>query len=765
VNEEQDLAKKALEYHERSPTGKIFTGLSKPVETQTDLSIAYSPGVAAPCLEIHKNQDDSFRYTGRGNLVAVITNGTAVLGLGNIGPYAAKPVMEGKAMLFKKYADIDVFDIELDCDNSDDFIKAVKALEPTFGGINLEDIKAPECFYIEEKLRELMAIPVMHDDQHGTAIIAGSAFLNALEVAEKKIDDVKVVFSGGGAAAIACASLFLSLGVRDENLVMCDSKGVIHLGRNDINKYKGKFSRETKLRTLTEALVQADAFVGVSVANVLTPEMIKPMAENPIIFALANPDPEIRPDIARKARPDAIIATGRSDFPNQVNNVLGFPFIFRGALDVRAKVINEEMKLAAVRAIAALAKEDVPDVVMAAYKEKGIYRFGRDYLIPKPVDPRVLFHVAPAVAKAAMESGVARRSIDIDDYKRQIERVLGPTQKMMRSLRRELSQARSDGRTPPMIVIPHSYDRRMIRAAEQAVVEGEIRVCMLGDSERILKEAAKLGVQNFGTHVQLVDPLQDKNFEDLATKLFEIRQRKGVSRTGAYQLLRNNDYYAAMMVHCGLADGMLSGLVEPYGTSAKPILEVIGHEKKQVLAGIYMIMVKQKQYFFADCTINISPSAETLAGIALTTANVAKSYTSDPVRVAMLSFTSFGATRHEQTLKVAEAVEILRHEAPGLEVEGEMQADVALNSELRNNEFPFSRLQGDPNVLIFPDLDAANISYKLLTNMSDASPIGPILVGVKKPANVLQRSATTEEVLNMLYLTAHQVVMGSAPHL
>lgn len=763
MDSKEKLSEAALEYHERSPSGKISVALKKPASTQQDLTLAYSPGVAVPCLAIHANEDDSFRYTGRGNLVAVISNGTAVLGLGNIGPYASKPVMEGKAMLFKKFADIDVFDLELSAEDPDQFIAAVKALEPTFGGINLEDIKAPECFYIEEQLRAQMSIPVFHDDQHGTAIIAGAAFLNALEVAGKKIEDVKVVFSGAGAAAIACASLFLSLGVRKDHLTLCDSKGVVYLGRDDLNKYKARFARETKLRKLTEALANADAFVGVSVANALTPDMLSGMAKNPIIFALANPDPEIHPELARAARPDAIIATGRSDFPNQVNNVLGFPFIFRGALDVRAKTVNEEMKLAAVRAIAALAKENVPDVVMRAYKEGEVYQFGRDYLIPKPMDPRVLFHVAPAVAKAAIDSGVARRPVDVEDYTRQIERILGPQQSMMRWVRREirtLRRERSSDQRKPVIALPHAYDRRILRAAAQIADEGEVKVCLLGSYQHILEKAAGYGLADLGRKVAVIDPIGDERVETFAKELFALRHRKGITRTTSEELMHNHNYFAAMMLKLGHVDGVVSGVVEPYATSVKPLLEIIGVGEGQVLAGIYIVMHGQKQYVFADCTVNISPDAKTLAEIAIAATQVARRYTKEKIRVAMLSFASFGTNRSHECLQVAKAVGLIRSKAPDIEVDGEMQADVALNSDLRQREFPFSTLSGNANVLIFPNLSAANIAYKTLASIAGASLIGPILVGMKQPAHVLQISATTDEVLNMIYVTAHEALGG-----
>lgn len=751
-----DYEKEALAYHEQEPRGKIQTKLSKEINTQYELSLAYSPGVAGPCRKIHKNPEDSFRYTGRSNLVGVITNGTAVLGLGNIGPYAAKPVMEGKAMLFKKFANIDVFDIEINAEDPDVFIAAVKALEPTFGGINLEDIKAPECFYIEEKLKAEMKIPVFHDDQHGTAIIAASAFLNALEITERDIKAVKVVFSGGGAAAIACAQMFVELGINKENLIMCDSKGVIYEGRTDgMNPYKAKFARHTKLRTLEEAMSGADAFVGVSGPDLLSVPMIKSMNANPIIFALANPNPEIHPDIVREHRPDAIMATGRSDFPNQVNNVLGFPFIFRGALDVGATCVNEAMKLAAVYAIAGLAKEDVPEAVMRAYDRVEGYTFGRDYLIPKPVDPRVLMRIAPAVAQAAMESGVARKKIDIEEYKEQIELILGPTKQIVRKIRKQIQNTFKVKKTKPLIVLPHAQDHRVLRAAAQVFHENDVRLCVLGNPEAICEEARKIGIRDFKRMVQFANPLSDERSERFAEALFELRQRKGVSRTGATQLLRNQNYFASMMVRQGDADGMVTGLTEPYAYAVRPILEIIGAKPGQTLAGIYMIVVDKKLYFFADCTINVDPSAEVLADIAIAAADVATRYTKDPIKVAMLSFSSFGSGKYPSTVKIAKAIEILHTKAPGMIVDGEMQADVALNEGLQRRDFPFCKLQGEANILVFPHLGAANISYKLLTNItSNATATGPILVGVNKPANVLQRSATVDEVINMIYITA-----------
>lgn len=757
-----DYEKGALDYHAKKPRGKIEIKLTKPLKSKDDLSLAYSPGVAGPCREIAKNEDDSFTYTGRANLVGVVSNGTAVLGLGNIGPHASKPVMEGKAMLFKKFANIDVFDIEVQ-DNGDieKFIQTVKALEPTFGGINLEDIKAPECFEVEERLREEMNIPVFHDDQHGTAIIAAAAFVNALELTKRKFETTKVVFSGAGAAAIACAKLFLTLGVKKENLILCDSKGTVRSSRDNLNKQKQFFAQDIKEETLAEVLKDADAFVGVSVGGALKPEMLKSMAKNPIVFALANPTPEIMPDEARKVRDDVIIATGRSDFPNQINNVLGFPYIFRGALDVRATGINEEMKLAAVYAIASLAKEEITDEVMDVYKGERPYKFGMDYLIPKPVDTRVLLHVAPAVAKAAMESGVARRQLDISLYQEKIENILGPNRRLIHSLRQDIRAYLKDGGKLPHIIVPTGSNEKIINAAKHVSEKGEIKISLLGNKELILNKAEEIGVDLIGPCLDIFDPQEDGQREDVAKLLYELRGRKGVSKTSAERLILNDHYYASLLLKSGRYDGLVGGVVDAYKNCIKPIIEVVGAKEKS-FAGVYMVIKDKRMIFFSDCTMHIEPTAEQLAEIAISTAEIAKRYTKDPVRIAMLANASYGSNPVGDNSKMAKATKIVKELRPDLEVDGEMQADVALDEDFRQTEFPFSSLSGSANVLIFPNLSAANISYKLLTKLGDAAPVGPIIAGVSKPAHILQRSASTREVIDMIYLTAHEVVKSQS---
>ena len=759
-----NFEEEALGYHEADPAGKIETRLSKPLNSQHDLSVAYSPGVAGPCRRIHEDEDLSFRYTGRGNLVGVITNGSAVLGLGNIGPSAAKPVMEGKAMLFKKFANIDVFDVEVSADSSDAFISAVQALEPTFGGINLEDIRAPECFYIEEKLRETMKIPVFHDDQHGTAIIASAAFINALEITKRDISNTKVVFSGGGAAAIACANLFLDLGLKPDSLLMCDSRGVIHKGRDaGMNPYKARFAVDTDKRTLADAMEGADVFVGVSAAGILKPDMVKGMAANPIIFALANPDPEILPSEARKIRPDAIIATGRSDFPNQVNNVLGFPFIFRGALDVRATTINDEMKKAAVYAIAELAKEDVPEEVLKVYAQKKPFKFDRDYLIPKPVDPRVLLHVAPAVAKAAMDSGVARRRIDLTEYTEHIERILGPTRTIIRKIRKELVEIGKKRGRRVSIVLPHGHDSRLIRAAARLSGDEELDLILLGQKEVILRKAKELELPDFEKMVKVINPREDGVAREYAEDFFNLRKRKGIAYSVAEDLVKRRSYYAAMMIKNGQADGMVGGLLEPYTSALRPVLEVVGTRDEIPLAGIKILVFRHHMYFIADCSINFDPTAEQVADIAVATANMARFFTKDELRVALLSFSTFGSNSHPEARKMARAAELLAERKVDFLFDGEVQADVALNSNLQKTEYPFCNLDGKPaNILIFPNLAAANTSYKLINNLTEAECIGPILVGTKNPCNILERGATYEEITDAIYLTAAQCIQQEA---
>lgn len=757
-----DYEKLALEYHSRRPRGKIFTGLGKPMDQQYDLSLAYTPGVAGPCREIAKDEDQSFVYTGRGNLVAVVSNGSAVLGLGAIGPHAAKPVMEGKAMLFKKYANIDVFDLEMACDSTEAFVEAVAALEPTFGGINLEDIKAPECFYIEEQLRARMKIPVFHDDQHGTAIIAGAAFLNALEVTGRAIKDVKVVFSGSGAAAIASANLFLLLGVREENLILTDSKGTLNERRTDLNEFKQRFVRKTPHDTMAEALVDADVFLGVSTADILTAEMVKTMAPNPIIFALSNPNPEIRPDVAKAARPDAIVATGRTDYPNQVNNVLGFPFIFRGALDVRATTINDEMKLAAVHAIARLAKEDVTSEVLEAYKTQETYVFGRDYLIPKPVDSRVLLRVAPAVAEAAMRSGVARIQIDINKYCDHLDDILGPERRVLRMMKQDILKKAQLNNQKPRIYLSQGADPRVIRAAKQLVDDGYLHVVIGGKREEIMATAGRIGITGLDNRVELFDTEQNSRSDDFAHHLFELRKRKGVTLEVARQMVRTHNYAGAYLLRAGDVDGLVVGIGEPYSHAISPLLHVIGTEKNQLLAGVYLMIVGGRLLFLADCTVNVAPTAHELASIALQAGDLATHYSREKIRIALLSYSCFGSKRQNADVRlVQDAVDIVKARAPhGYEVEGEMQADVALDMDLMAKDFPFSSLTGPANVLVFPNLAASNIAYKMISRLAaGAVQIGPVLLGMKKPANVIQRGAPVTELVNLAYATAHQSVL------
>ena len=738
----------ALEYHSSSPAGKLSVTATKPCRTQRDLSLAYTPGVAVPCLEIERDPSLAYRYTAKGNLVGVVSNGTAVLGLGNIGPLAGKPVMEGKAVLFKRFADIDVFDIELDTTNADEVIRTCQILEPTFGGINLEDIKAPECFYIEETLIKTMKIPVFHDDQHGTAIISGAGLINALEIGGKNIGEIKVVFNGAGAAAISCAAHYVRLGVRVENIVMCDTKGVIYKGRTDhMNEYKARYASDTKARTLEEAMVGADVFFGLSSAGCVTQDMVRGMAPNPIIFAMANPDPEISYEDALAARPDAIVATGRSDYPNQVNNVLGFPFIFRGALDVRATTINDQMKLAATMALAALAKEDVPDSVLRAYSVDRL-EFGREYIIPKPFDPRVLIWEASAVAQAAMETGVARNPVDLKLYREELERRLGKAVEVMRVM---INKAQTD---PKRIVFTEGEEGKILRACQILLDEKIARPILLGKEAAIRARIADLRLNLEG--ITIVDPRLSPRLEEYTEEFYSLRQRKGITRTEAELAIRNVTTFGSMMLRLGDADALIGGLTTHYPDTIRPAMQVIDlRPELRRAAGVYLLITpKGDMYFLADATVNIEPTAEDLAEIAIMAAEKARRFNQEP-RVAMLSFSNFGSTRHALTDKVRHATELVRLRAPGLMVDGEMQADTAVVPHIIDETYPFSTLKGGANVLIFPSLESGNIAYKLLQRLGDAELIGPLLTGFTRPVHVLQRGS---EVNDIVYVAAIAVV-------
>jgi malate dehydrogenase (oxaloacetate-decarboxylating)(NADP+) len=731
----------ALDYHASGRPGKIAVVPTKPLNNQRDLALAYSPGVAIPCLEIAARPDDVYKYTAKGNLVAVVTNGTAVLGLGNIGPLAAKPVMEGKANLFKQFADLDVFDLEVGSENPDDVIKFCQLLEPTVGGINLEDIRAPDCFYIEETLRKTMKIPVFHDDQHGTAIISGAALLNALEIVGKKIEKVRVVFSGAGAAAISTAEHYVRLGVPRENILLTDRQGVVYEGRpGELDPYKAKFANKTKARTVAEALVGADVFVGLSVAGAITGEMVAKMAKKPIVFALANPEPEILPDQVRAVRNDAIIATGRSDFPNQVNNVLGFPFIFRGALDARATEVNEEMKMAATRALAALAKEDVPESVSRLYGLRSV-KFGADYLIPFPFDPRVLLWVAPAVAWAAVASGVAKEMIDLENYREQLEERLGRARGIMRGI---INRAVRD---PKRVVLPEGEDPKIIRAARMIVDEGIAFPILLGQREVVQRVAEEIHVSLRDLIIE--DPAKSDKRDKYADYLWKRRQRKGLSHGEAHQLLFNGNYFGSVMVACGDADALLSGVGMHYPETIRPALQVIGpHPKAEIVSGLYMLVFEKHVIFCGDTTVNIDPTAEQLAQIAYSAGRIVRTFGITP-KIAMLSFSNFGSVRHPEAEKVAKAVAILRKRDPALIVDGEMQADTAMDENILRSGYPFSVLKERANVLIFPNLSAGNIAYKLLHHLGGATKIGPFLVGMNLPVHVLEQGADVQDIVNM----------------
>lgn len=738
----------ALDYHSQGRPGKIEVIPTKPYSTQRDLTLAYSPGVAEPCLEIEKNPEDAYKYTAKGNLVAVISNGTAVLGLGDIGALASKPVMEGKGLLFKIFADIDVFDIEIDTKDIDEFVRTVKNIAPSFGGINLEDIKAPECFEIERRLKEVLDIPLMHDDQHGTAIISAAGLLNAVELSGKKMSDVRLVINGAGASANSCAKMYIAVGVKKENILMLDSKGVLNKNRKDLDQYKSFFvSDRTDVNTLEEAIKGADVFVGLSKGNILTQDMVRSMNSNCVVFALANPTPEISYEDAIAARKDIIVATGRSDHPNQVNNVLGFPFIFRGAMDVRATAINEEMKLAATMAIAALAKEPVPDYVNLAYGSRNL-SFGPEYIIPKPIDNRLISAVSSAVAKAAIDSGVAKKKItDWEVYRQELENRLGKDNKLMRSL---ADKAKSN---PKRIVFTEADHYKILKAAQVVRDEGIAKPILLGDKERI----SQIAHENFMdlSDMQVIDPLfelEDKRneFGDL---LWGKRQRRGLTQYDARKLMRDRNYFGAMMVENGMADAMISGLTRKYGQPIRPALEIIdtlpGVSK---VAGLYILVTKRGPYFFADTTMNTDPTAEELVDITVLTANTVKQYNIIP-RIALLSYSNFGSAVGEVPNKMAKAVSILHDNYPGLVVDGDIQANFAINNTLLKEQFPFSQLiDKDVNTFIFPNLAAGNIAYKLMQELGGAEAIGPVLMGLNKPVHVLQLGSSVREIVNMIII-------------
>jgi malate dehydrogenase (oxaloacetate-decarboxylating)(NADP+) len=743
----------ALEFHSKPKPGKLEIISSKPCNTEKALSLAYSPGVAAPCKAIAKDPSKVFDYTCKGNLVGVISNGTAVLGLGNIGPLASKPVMEGKGILFKQFAGIDVFDIEISEVDVDKFCQAVKALEPTFGGINLEDIKAPECFEIEERLKREMKIPVFHDDQHGTAIISGAALINACHITQRKLSDIRVVMNGAGASAIACARIFVSLGVRRENITMCDSSGAIYKGRKEgMNKYKEEFAAPTEARTLSQALKNADVFVGLSVAGAVTGEMLKAMAKNPIIFAMANPDPEILPPAAKAARPDAIVATGRSDFPNQVNNVLGFPSIFRGALDTRSTQINEEMKLAAVYALARLAREDVPEKVSAAYGGKS-FKFGPEYLIPKPFDPRVLMWVAPAVAKAAIESGVATKKItDWEAYRESLESFQGPEKVFIRSaINKVRANAANNSAGLPRIVFPEGASSKILKALSIIVEEKICQPILLGYPDRVAEKIESLQL-NILKDIPVIHPGRAPQFKDYSEEFFKRRNRKGVTYGEAEKLMADPNYFASMMVLKGDADGMVTGSTMKYAEAARPILQTIGVAKDAVPCGLNIVLLEDRFLLLLDTTVNFNPSAEQLAKMALQAARVMEYFNVEP-RIGMLSYSNFSGTEGTPA-KMRKAADLVKAERPDLQVDGDMQADTAVNGEIMRRIFPFCELKDGANILVFPNLESANISYKLLQQLGKGEVIGPFLLGVRRSANVLQRTTTVDAIVNSVVLTA-----------
>lgn len=731
----------ALLYHSTERKGKVEVIATKPCLTSRDLSLAYTPGVAEPCREIHKNVEDVYKYTAKGNLVAVISNGTAVLGLGDIGPEAGKPVMEGKGVLFKRFADIDVFDIELASKDTQEIIRACQMLEPTFGGINLEDIKAPECFEIEETLKATMNIPVFHDDQHGTAIISCAALINAVELVGKKIDEVRIVVNGAGASAISCCKLYLRAGAKRENIYMFDSKGCLTKDRKDLNKYKEEFAQEKGFPSLADAFKGADVFVGLSVGGVVSKDMVKVMAPNPIIFAMANPDPEIMYYDAVEVRDDLVMATGRSDFPNQVNNVLGFPFIFRGALDVRATAINEEMKMAATMALARLAKEKVPEMVIKAYGGEE-FSFGKTYIIPKPFDPRVLWYVAPAVAKAAIETGVAKiTDVNWSAYEDQLKERLGLSKEVVRVMVHKAMKK------PGKVVYPEGEAENIIRAAHAVYNDGIAQPILVGNENIIKSEIQRIGFDL--SEFIIKDPSTCNKCEDYAQAFFRKRQRKGATLYDSRELMKKSNYYGSMMLESGDADALISGYTTNYPNTIRPALQCIGvKDGFNIVAGLYIVVAKKDTYFFADCTVNVNPSADQLAEIAIMTADTVKEFDITP-KVAMLSFSNFGSAPYPESIKVAQATKMVKQLRPDLMIDGEMQADTATVPELLTTTFSFTTLKEKPNVLIFPSLDAGNIAYKLMARIGQATVIGPVLMGMKKPVHVLQREATVDDIINM----------------
>jgi malate dehydrogenase (oxaloacetate-decarboxylating)(NADP+) len=747
INRKQD----ALDYHSQGRPGKIQVIPTKPTNSQRDLALAYSPGVAEPCLRIAENKEEVYKYTAKGNLVAVISNGSAVLGLGDIGPEAGKPVMEGKGLLFKIFADIDVFDLEIDTKNVDDFVKIVKALEPTFGGVNLEDIKAPECFEIERRLKEEMNIPVMHDDQHGTAIISAAALLNACELQKKKMDKIKIVVNGAGAAAISCTRLYVSLGAKKENIVMCDRSGVIRDSRPNLDAIKAEFATSRNLDTLEEAMKDSDVFIGLSSADCVTQDMLKSMAKNPIVFAMANPNPEIAYELAISARKDIIMATGRSDYPNQVNNVLGFPYIFRGALDVRATAINEEMKIAAVKAIAELAKKSVPEAVNMAYNEKNI-KFGKEYIIPKPMDIRLLTNVSTAVAKAAIDSGVARKIItDWDAYIEQLKQRLGGDDAIMRAI---TNKAKSD---PKRVVFAEADNYKILKAAQIVKDENIAIPILLGNKAAIKRIIEDNALELDG--VEIIDPFEElERTNRYAESLYKKRQRRGVTLLEATKFLRDRNYFGASMVEFGEADAMISGLTKNYATTIKPALQVIGTEEGvNRVAGMYMMMTKKGPVFFGDTTVNVDPTAEELVDLTLLLERAVSKFNINP-RIALLSYSNFGSNEGIIPEKVRKAVKILHDKYPNIVVDGEMQGNFAINKELLKDNFPFSRLVGEPaNTLIFPNLESGNIAYKLLQELGEAEAVGPILLGLKKPVHIVQLGSSVREIVNMVTIAVLDV--------